>query len=97
MRSIYRAASIATISALTAVFLTVVAPPAYAERAGDLDLSFSGDGKQIVSTGVDMYAQEVLVTTSTHDRAALLDSYRRLAAIVHAARGDAHAGADVYA
>ncbi|CQR60155.1 LLM class flavin-dependent oxidoreductase [Streptomyces leeuwenhoekii] len=27
-------------------------------------------------------AQEVLVTTSTHDRAALLDSYRRLASIV---------------
>ncbi|MFI1029062.1 LLM class flavin-dependent oxidoreductase [Streptomyces sp. NPDC020951] len=27
-------------------------------------------------------AQEILVTTSTHDRAALLDSYRRLAAIV---------------
>jgi alkanesulfonate monooxygenase SsuD/methylene tetrahydromethanopterin reductase-like flavin-dependent oxidoreductase (luciferase family) len=26
-------------------------------------------------------AQEVLVTTSTHDREALLDSYRRLAAI----------------
>lgn len=29
-------------------------------------------------------AQEVLVTTSTHDRAALLDSYRRLAGIVRA-------------
>ena len=27
-------------------------------------------------------AQEVLVTTSTYDREALLDSYRRLAAIV---------------
>ncbi|MFF3201338.1 LLM class flavin-dependent oxidoreductase [Streptomyces sp. NPDC002962] len=31
-------------------------------------------------------AQEVLVTTSTYDRAALLDSYRRLAGIVHAER-----------
>ncbi|MGW6920360.1 LLM class flavin-dependent oxidoreductase [Streptomyces sp. NPDC054950] len=31
-------------------------------------------------------AQEVLVTTSTYDRAALLDSYRRLAGIVHAQR-----------
>ncbi|MCQ9178885.1 LLM class flavin-dependent oxidoreductase [Streptomyces sp. IBSBF 2953] len=39
-------------------------------------------------------AQEVLVTTSTHDRAALVDSYRRLAAIVRAARGDAQADAD---
>lgn len=29
----------------------------------------------------DTGAQEVLVTTSTHDRAALLDSYRRLAAL----------------
>ncbi|MGW2338265.1 LLM class flavin-dependent oxidoreductase [Streptomyces sp. NPDC001685] len=29
-------------------------------------------------------AQEVLVTTSTHDRDALVDSYRRLARIVHA-------------
>lgn len=33
-------------------------------------------------------AQEVLVTTSTYDRAALLDSYRRLAAIVRAQRSD---------
>ncbi|MFD9323302.1 LLM class flavin-dependent oxidoreductase [Streptomyces sp. NPDC060053] len=32
-------------------------------------------------------AQEVLVTTSTYDRAALLDSYRRLAGIVRAERG----------
>jgi luciferase family oxidoreductase group 1 len=32
-------------------------------------------------------AQEVLVTTSTHDRAALLDSYRRLAAIAGTADG----------
>ncbi|MDX3243404.1 LLM class flavin-dependent oxidoreductase [Streptomyces sp. ME18-1-4] len=31
-------------------------------------------------------AQEVLVTTSTYDRAALLDSYRRLAGIVHSER-----------
>src|SRR5690606_27808071 len=30
----------------------------------------------------DTGAQEVLVTTSTHDRDALLDSYRRLAAVV---------------
>lgn len=32
-------------------------------------------------------AQEILVTTSTYDRAALLDSYRRLAGIVRAERG----------
>jgi alkanesulfonate monooxygenase SsuD/methylene tetrahydromethanopterin reductase-like flavin-dependent oxidoreductase (luciferase family) len=31
----------------------------------------------------DTGAQEVLVTTSTYDRSALLDSYRRLAAVVH--------------
>ncbi|MFI6034825.1 LLM class flavin-dependent oxidoreductase [Streptomyces sp. NPDC051315] len=31
-------------------------------------------------------AAEILVTTSTHDRPALLDSYRRLAAIVHQGR-----------
>ncbi|MFH9547960.1 LLM class flavin-dependent oxidoreductase [Streptomyces sp. NPDC017435] len=33
-------------------------------------------------------AQEVLVTTSTYDRVALLDSYRRLAGIVQAERSD---------
>ncbi|MFD7131711.1 LLM class flavin-dependent oxidoreductase [Streptomyces sp. NPDC059894] len=37
-------------------------------------------------------AQEVLVTTSTHDRAALLDSYRRLAGIVHPGRTAADTG-----
>ncbi|MCX5262643.1 LLM class flavin-dependent oxidoreductase [Streptomyces sp. NBC_00199] len=38
-------------------------------------------------------AQEVLVTTSTYDRTALLESFRRLAAIVDRERGEAPRGA----